>query len=456
MRLPARRSCPAGHSRRHFGTRNLKQARFGLELLESRTVLSSVYIPSTDPYIPPLPAAVGAPSTAPASPSGVTAKAVSDTQVNLTWLLGDSNDQSVEIQRSGGLGGTYGVLAVLPAGTTIFTDGSCYPNSTYSYRVVALNSVGASAPSPLAQATTQASLANLNAPANLRATATDPSTVTLSFADSNPYLQYSISVDRTNPSVVTSAGTPFSQANVGQSLDVLSRAWWYLAVAPNSNGKVISDSHFPFTQASVGLTLTIAGGSGWIQGNYRIVAVDASGEATLNAPAASAATTAQGSANDGWLGGQYKILAVDGQGRATLSAAPTAAGNPNAESATTGTELNMGIYTVERSSNGISYQIVGDLSNSASSLTWVDQNLSPGTTYSYRVRLDSYMGGLSDYTPPVTVTTLQSPAGSPAAPAALAVTNNGPTSNTLTWSSQSGTATYKVERAVYSWTNTPI
>ena len=456
MHFPSRRWRPIGLPRCYSNAREPRQARFALEVLESRTVLSGVYVPPTTPYIPILPTAVSGPAgSAPATPSNVSAKAVSDTQINLTWQLNDATDQAVEVLRSAVAGGTYGVLAVLPAGTTIFTDGSCYPGMTYSYRVAALNPVGASALSPQVQAATMASLSTLAAPANLRATANNPTTVTLSFADTNPYVQLPISIDATNRSLVTSTGAPFTTANVGQSLQVVGRSWWYLTIAPNSNGQVISDSHNPFTQASVGLTMTVAGGSGWIAGNYRIVAVDPSGKATLNAPAASATTTAQGSANDGWTTGSYKVLAVDGQGRATLSAAPTAAGNPNGTVASTGTSLNSGIYTIERSADGISYRIVGDLTNSSTSLSWTDQNLTPGTSYSYRVRLDSYTAGLSDYTPPAAVTTLANPAGAPATPAALSVVNNGPTSNTLTWSGQAGTATVKIERAPYSWTGTP-
>src|SRR5690349_9172016 len=122
----------------------------------------------------------------PAAPSGLAATAVSPSEINLTWDLGDAADTTVVIERRTGVGGTYQTLATLPGGENTFTDTSCWASTTYFYRVKARDAAGDSGYSPQQSATTQAVPAGaLAVVTSLRAVATSPTTATVSFTDPN-------------------------------------------------------------------------------------------------------------------------------------------------------------------------------------------------------------------------------------------------------------------------------
>ncbi len=77
------------------------------------------------------------------------------------------------------------MLTSVPAASNIYTDTSCYRNSTYVYRITADNSIGSSAPSAAASATTLGTGANPTLVlTSLSATATSPYTVNVSWTDS--------------------------------------------------------------------------------------------------------------------------------------------------------------------------------------------------------------------------------------------------------------------------------
>ena len=460
--LPSRTTFRETTPRRRGGLKSARVRRANLlvESLEARLVLSNVFIPSISGSVPTLAATPAPPTLAPAAPTTLSAVAISDTEINLTWQRGDDADQSVTVQRAAGGSTTFATLAILPSHSNVYTDTSCYPGMSYLYRVVASNSLGTSGPSSQQTATTQPSAATLDAPAKLTAIAASPSSVTLSFKDSNPYVSRTdLAIDSTNAQLVSSPSLPFTVSDVGKALTTLRKGWYALRVNSTSSGQIVSDSTTPFTSANVGTVLTIYQGSGWIGGSYTILAVDGSGKATLNAAPTVPTNTVLGFALNGWQNGSYKILSVDAQGRALLAGSPSAAGNTNKTVATMGTPLNQGVYAIERSADGVSYQIVGDMVNATTALTWTDTYLSAGMTYLYRVRLDSYVGGLSDYTAPATVATPKLDAGVPAAPTGLATLNTSATSatsNTLTWADHSGgLASYKIERAPFSWSGTP-
>lgn len=442
-----------------LGSRN-RRFRLAIEPLGTWLALSNALIPPIAGYVP---AQVLTPNhtaiAPPAQPVSLKVTAQSDTEVNLTWERGDDDDQAIVVERRTGATGGFSLLATLPAHSDIFTDTSCYPNQTYAYRVSARNTAGTSAVSAEQSVTTPASQASLAAPAAVQVQATSSASVQLSFRDSNPYTtRPDLLSDPSRVGVVSSASAPFTAADVGKTLNITARAWWTLTVDPGSQGQVISDQKTPFTAADLGTVLNVDAAPGWTQGSYRIIAVDGSGKATLSSAAAKPGTTTQGSARDGWQSGAYKITAVDGAGGATLSTAPTNVGNLNRAAAVSGTLANQGIYTVERSSDGVAYQIVADFPNSSSTMSWGDTYLDAGTTYYYRVRLSDYYGGIGDYSSPVSVVTAAQPAGVPAVPTNLAVTNLSAQSNSLTWTNPPGnqTAVTRIERAVYSWTGSPV
>jgi titin len=93
----------------------------------------------------------------PAAPSGLAATPISTSQINLNWTDNANNETGFEIERKTGAGGTYSFVGGTGANVTSFPDSGLSPNTTYFYRVRAINTGGNSAFSPEASATTQSS-----------------------------------------------------------------------------------------------------------------------------------------------------------------------------------------------------------------------------------------------------------------------------------------------------------
>jgi fibronectin type 3 domain-containing protein len=121
-------------------------------------------------------------ATAPSTPANLAATGVSDTEINLTWDRTGTGESSITIWRST-VGGPWGVLTKLPAGSNIFTDTSCYPSTSYAYRVTADNGAGSSPPTVSANASTLASAATQPIATGFAATAASPFTINLSWND---------------------------------------------------------------------------------------------------------------------------------------------------------------------------------------------------------------------------------------------------------------------------------
>ncbi len=90
----------------------------------------------------------------PAAPSGLTATAVSSTQIDLSWVDNADNEDGFDIKRSLSAASGFAVIASVGADITTYQDTALSPSTTYYYRVSAYNSAGASGNSPTANATT--------------------------------------------------------------------------------------------------------------------------------------------------------------------------------------------------------------------------------------------------------------------------------------------------------------
>ncbi len=86
----------------------------------------------------------------PNAPSGLSASAVSQSQINLTWSDNSSNETGFRLYREGVL------VATMGAGTTTYQDAGLDCDHGYNYYVVAYNDAGESGHSNTASATTQA------------------------------------------------------------------------------------------------------------------------------------------------------------------------------------------------------------------------------------------------------------------------------------------------------------
>jgi outer membrane protein assembly factor BamB len=98
--------------------------------------------------------------SAPTAPSGLTATAISGSQINLSWTAGTASCAfTYNVYRSTTSGFTPGSTNLVASGLTgtTYSDNGLTASTTYYYLVEAVDSAGASAPSNQASATTSAS-----------------------------------------------------------------------------------------------------------------------------------------------------------------------------------------------------------------------------------------------------------------------------------------------------------
>jgi titin len=120
------------------------------------------------------------PDAPPATPTRLTATATSNSQINLNWTDVSDNETGFELQRSTD-GTTWTKIADVAANVTTYQNTGLTPNVRYYYRIRAVNAVGQSAYSNVADTTTPD--VPPAAPARLTATATSPTQVALVWAD---------------------------------------------------------------------------------------------------------------------------------------------------------------------------------------------------------------------------------------------------------------------------------
>lgn len=100
-------------------------------------------------------------ATPPSAPSGLTATAISSSQINLSWTDNASTEVGFVVQRRfPATTGSWEQVGVTLAGTTTFSDTGLAASSQYEYRVCAYNGGGSSSFTSGATATTTSGTAN--------------------------------------------------------------------------------------------------------------------------------------------------------------------------------------------------------------------------------------------------------------------------------------------------------
>ncbi len=90
----------------------------------------------------------------PNAPTGLTATAVSSSQIDLSWTDNANNEKGYNIERK--ITGSFSEIATVGANETSYSNTGLVPSTTYTYRVCAYNDAGASDFSDEVSATTLA------------------------------------------------------------------------------------------------------------------------------------------------------------------------------------------------------------------------------------------------------------------------------------------------------------
>ncbi len=178
--------------------------------------------------------------TVPAIPSDLVAIDASDLKINLSWIDNSCNEDNFEIKRSLTENGGYVTIATVSANTTTFTDTGLAQNTTYWYRVRAINTSGNSTASNKASATTVLCTATSVpiAPTNLVATDIGDLRIRLDWLDNscnedNFEIKRSLTENGGYVTIATVSAnvTAFTDTGLAQNT-----TYWYRVRAINTNG----------------------------------------------------------------------------------------------------------------------------------------------------------------------------------------------------------------------------
>lgn len=195
------------------------------------------------------------PAAAPSAPSGLTATAVSSSEVDLTWTDNAATETEFRIHRATTAGFTPSVsnrVATVAANTVSYRDGSLTASTTYYYKVVAANTTG-SATSNEASVTTQAPPPQPPAGAtSLLATAASTSQIDLTWRD-NSSNESGFKIERA-PDNNGAAGAYIEIAGVSANVISYSNTglnagtkYWYRVRAYNADGNAEYSNEYAAT-----------------------------------------------------------------------------------------------------------------------------------------------------------------------------------------------------------------
>ena len=407
------------------------------------------------------PAATGATLTLPAVPT-LTATVVSSTQVNLSWTPSLSAT-GYRLQQSIDGGFTWTTLAS-PTVTTYINTGLT-ANTSYQYRVAALNATGTSANSSASVVTTFQTAAN-----NFTATAVSTTEIDLSWTTATSATGYKLEQSINNTIWTTLAPSPaLTGSSTGYAVTGLTAGTTYyfristITVSGTSApGAAITQSTLsvaptvtatPTSSSQVNLTWNAVTGA-----TSYLVQISANAGSTWTVLATPATTmyTASGLTPD--TAYQFKVSAVNAGGTSASSAAASASTlltSPTGFGATviSGSEIDLAwtavtdatTYKIERSTDNITWTTLSPSpALTGTSSAYNDTSVSAGTNYYYRISATSAGGNSA---PSVIVQGLTYPAVP-----TLSATAISTTAISLSWPAVAGATSYKIEASANAGT----
>jgi hypothetical protein len=178
-------------------------------------------------------------NTIPAAPSNLQATTASSSQINLTWADNSSNETGFKIERATSSAGPWTLIATTGANVKSYTSQTLNASTTYYFRVRATNSVGDSANSNTAGATTFAS-AGPTSPTGLTASAVSGAQINLSWNPSTAPSGYVISgyqIFRNGIQIATTSATSYSNTGLSAGMQ-----YCYTISAYDNAGRVSGQS----------------------------------------------------------------------------------------------------------------------------------------------------------------------------------------------------------------------
>lgn len=195
--------------------------------------------------------------TLPAAPANLTAAALSDRQILLSWSDLSSTETGFDIERRSGTS-SFRNIATTNANARSFVDAQVLPESTYTYRVSARNVDGLSVPTNEASATTLASPTPPAAPGGVGAVAASATEIDVSWDDNSDDEQTFYLQRRLGDLPVTVARTFPKDSTSGRDSGLLpGRTYAYRIRAANSAGSTTStDEAAATTDSNIAVTLS--------------------------------------------------------------------------------------------------------------------------------------------------------------------------------------------------------
>ncbi len=414
----------------------------------------------------------------PTAPSGLASVAISSSRVDLSWMDVSANEDFFLVERALG-NGAFAEIAILGPNVTVYSDTAVAPGSTYSYRVRASNSGGASPYS--ASSVVSTPILPPSSPSGLSVLAVAPTQVNLSWLD-NSSDEAGFRIERAlgNGSfveIVTVAANiiSYTDTTVSPATSYSYRVRGYNAggvsaycatasattplVPPAAPSNLLA---VPISSSQVNLTWTDGSSneSGFRieratgAGAYSQIALVGANIVAFNDTALSPATSYS-----------YRIRATNSGGDSPFSGTSTAVTlplPPTAPSGITATVISatrVDVAWIDNSSNETSFRLERAIGSGAfvvlatlgaNATSYADTTVSPLTLYKYRVRA-SNSGGNSAYSPSVSATT---PELIPLAPSNLSLSALSSSQIRLAWTDNSAVETgFKIERSLnsFSW-----